>query len=289
MKAQIAKFAKISILVLLGNAQPVTADALKVAVDIAPLGALVARVAEATDVTITVLVPPGGEPHDHALRPSDMRALQNADLVVQIGPELTPWLPSISPRITLYMLDIPETRLHGKRQGAALEPVPGTRDLHAWLDPTNAVLWSRAIAKVLARIDPSNAQRFAANAEAASAEIAAASAWARTRLNAKTVNFVLEHDAFQYFEVHFGLTPRAALRDAEGSRPGPRRMARFRRLAEGADCLIGSPGTQAKLAQTLNLDRLIVLDPLGATESSYPALIMNLAQGYAACSMPSQG
>ena len=169
-------------------------------------------------------------------------------------------------------------RLHGKRQGAALEPVPGTRDLHAWLDPTNAVLWSRAIAKVLARIDPSKRTAFSRPMPKPR----------RPRLRQpvpgpgpggtqKRSNFVLEHDAFQYFEVHFGLTPRAALRDAEGSRPGPRRMARFRRLAEGADCLIGSPGTQAKLAQTLNLDRLIVLDPLGATESSYPALIMNLA------------
>ncbi len=288
MKAQIAKLAKISVLVLLGQAHPLAAEPLNVVVDIAPLGALVARVAGATGVTITVLVPPGAEPHDHAPWPSDMRALQRADLVVQIGPELTPWLPSTSPGIILTMLDISETRLHEKRLGAALDPVPGTRDPHAWLDPANAVLWSREIARVLARIDPSEAQRFSANAEAAVAEIAAASEHARTRLNASTVNFVLEHDAFQYFEAHFGLTPRAALRDGEGSRPGPRRMARFRRLAEGADCLIGPPGTRASLAPTLNLARLIVLDPLGAAQSSYPALIMNLAQGYAACSAPSQ-
>ncbi|MEL6575973.1 MAG: zinc ABC transporter substrate-binding protein, partial [Pseudomonadota bacterium] len=42
--------------------------------------------------TPTLLLPPGASPHGYALRPSEARALSNADIVVWIGPALTPWL-----------------------------------------------------------------------------------------------------------------------------------------------------------------------------------------------------
>jgi zinc transport system substrate-binding protein len=41
-----------------------------------------------------LVLPPGASPHGHALRPSEARALQSADLVVWVGPGLTPWLES---------------------------------------------------------------------------------------------------------------------------------------------------------------------------------------------------
>ena len=39
-----------------------------------------------------LILPPGASPHGYALRPSEARLLQDADLVVWIGPALTPWL-----------------------------------------------------------------------------------------------------------------------------------------------------------------------------------------------------
>ena len=41
---------------------------------------------------VQVLLPQGAGVHDHQMRPSDMRGLQDADLLVWTGPELTPWL-----------------------------------------------------------------------------------------------------------------------------------------------------------------------------------------------------
>lgn len=40
----------------------------------------------------TLLVDKGGDPHNYQLRPSQARALTNADVVFWVGPELTPWL-----------------------------------------------------------------------------------------------------------------------------------------------------------------------------------------------------
>jgi zinc transport system substrate-binding protein len=72
-------------------ATPALADVPRVAVDIAPVHALVAQVMDGVGVPDLVL-PPGASPHGYALRPSEAGVLQGADLVVWVGPGLTPWL-----------------------------------------------------------------------------------------------------------------------------------------------------------------------------------------------------
>lgn len=70
---------------------PASADAPRVAVDIAPIHGLVSQVMDGVGVP-DLVIPQGASPHDHALRPSEARALDRADLVVWMGPELAPWM-----------------------------------------------------------------------------------------------------------------------------------------------------------------------------------------------------
>lgn len=67
------------------------AEAPRVAADIAPVHSLVARVMEGVGEP-DLLVRPGVSEHDYALRPSEARALEGAEVVVWMGPGLTPWL-----------------------------------------------------------------------------------------------------------------------------------------------------------------------------------------------------
>jgi zinc transport system substrate-binding protein len=67
------------------------ADAPRVAVDIAPVHSLVARVMEGVG-TPDLIVQSGASPHEYSLRPSQAAALQDANLVFWIGAGLTPWL-----------------------------------------------------------------------------------------------------------------------------------------------------------------------------------------------------
>ena len=67
------------------------ADTPQVAVDIAPVHSLVARVMDGVG-TPDLIIQSGASPHEYSLRPSEAAALQNADLVFWIGPDLTPWL-----------------------------------------------------------------------------------------------------------------------------------------------------------------------------------------------------
>ena len=62
-----------------------------VATDIAPVHALVAQVMQGVG-TPDLILPPGASPHGYSMRPSEAAALADADLVVWVGPVLTPWL-----------------------------------------------------------------------------------------------------------------------------------------------------------------------------------------------------
>ncbi len=80
-----------SVLAFLAATITAQADAPRVATDIAPIHSLVAQVMEGVG-TPDLLMQPGVSPHGYSLRPSEARALQDADLVVWIGPKLTPSL-----------------------------------------------------------------------------------------------------------------------------------------------------------------------------------------------------
>ncbi|UWQ81430.1 zinc ABC transporter substrate-binding protein (plasmid) [Leisingera sp. S132] len=76
---------------LLAGAGAVAAEVPRVAADIAPVHGLVARVMQGLGEPALV-VPPGASPHGYAMRPSEARALDQADLVFWLGEALTPWL-----------------------------------------------------------------------------------------------------------------------------------------------------------------------------------------------------
>ncbi len=67
------------------------ADVPSVAVDIAPVHSLVARVMDGVG-TPDLVIPSGESPHGFSMRPSSAEALQNADVVFWVGHDLTPQL-----------------------------------------------------------------------------------------------------------------------------------------------------------------------------------------------------
>lgn len=72
-------------------ALPAAADVPRVMTDISPIHSLTAQVMGDLGQP-DVLLPPGADPHDFALRPSDAASLGEADIVFWVGEGLTPWL-----------------------------------------------------------------------------------------------------------------------------------------------------------------------------------------------------
>lgn len=292
---------------------PVTAHpAPQVVADIPPVHSIVARVMQGAGEP-ELIVPAGTSPHAHSLRPSGARVLQGADLVVWIGPALTPWLAgpldALAPdarRIEILDLDglrrMPrrESGEHGGEDahdhtghdhGHSHEP--GDTDAHVWLDPGNAAVIADAVATALAAADPQNAGTYFENAAAFRLELAELEAGTAARLApARDRPYVVFHDAYRYFETAFDIPAAGSIALSEADRPGAARLAAIRDhiAASGIVCIFAEPQFPPALAETAAEGtgaRVAILDPLGATLTPgaglYPALIGGLARDMAAC------
>ena len=293
---------------LASTAAPAMAEVPRVVADMPPVHALVAQVMGDLG-TPELLLEKGANAHAFQMRPSQAAGLQEADLVVWIGPQMTPWLDralgGISTARQLRLMESEGTYLQGFGAGAAhehghddhAEPAPeaaghdghdhsGT-DPHVWLDPTNASLWLGLIAAELSALDPENAATYAANAETAKAEIAALDAEiAATLAPAQGKPLVVYHDAYGYFASHYGLTIAAAIAEGDASGPGAQHIAEIEGLlAKGPVCLFPEanhdPKLVAQLADATGLNAAGTLDPEGALLAPGPQLYGQMMRGLA--------
>jgi zinc transport system substrate-binding protein len=250
-----------------------------VMVSIAPVHSLVAAIMEGVG-NPELLVPPGASPHSFALRPSDMRGLHAADLVIWIGASLERFLAK--PLTTLdettarmAVAKLPGIELLSTRQGDwddAEQAETAHRhaiDPHLWLSPANARVIVTQVAERLVRIDPANAQRYRANANRTLRRLMGLDAGLKRELEpVKNVPYVTFHDAYQYFEEHYGLSPAGSITTSPEITPGARRIVRIRELVETGDvrCVFSEPQFTPALAQTVLEDTRAnhgVLDPEG--------------------------
>lgn len=266
------------------------AEVPRVATDIAPVHGLAARVMQGLGAPDLIL-PPGASPHGYAMRPSEARALEQADAVFWIGAGLTPWLGAaigqLAPdaRVT-GLLEVPGTVRLMFREGVAFEAHPhgdadenhreqpgedghghgndhseahgdhgdDSIDPHAWLAPENGKRWLDVIAAELSALDPDNAGAYAANAAAGKTEIDAAAAKAAAALEPlQSKGFIVFHDAYQYFEQSFGLAAAGAISLGDASEPGPARIAEIRdKVADlGIACVFSEPQFNPGLVATV--------------------------------------
>ncbi|MBT8156099.1 zinc ABC transporter substrate-binding protein [Epibacterium ulvae] len=101
------------------------ADAPKVVTDISPVHGLVSRVMAGVGEP-DLLVRPGSSPHGYSMRPSDARALSQANLIVWIGEALTPWLEHPIEELgsnahALELLEVDGSVLYEFRTGATFD------------------------------------------------------------------------------------------------------------------------------------------------------------------------
>jgi ABC-type Zn uptake system ZnuABC Zn-binding protein ZnuA len=180
-------------------------------------------------VTVRSLVPKGGEVHTFDPKPSDLRAVADADLVVMNGLGLDDWLRGViddsdtkAPVVELGT-DLPGvTYLHGSEaSGASVNP-------HLWLDVANGQRYAARIAEGLAAADPGRAAAFRAGGAAYVARLAALDGWARERIAtipAKDRVVVSFHEAFPYFAAAYGLTIVGTVIHAPGQDPSAGEIA----------------------------------------------------------------
>lgn len=169
----------------------------------------------------------------------------------------------------------------------------GANDPHAWLDPVSAKAWADLIAETLAQTDPANAETYAANAAAAKARIDAEMAAVMNRLAAvRGKQFIVFHDAYQYFERRFDMPSAGALSIGDARKPSPARLAEIRDYAarNAVACVFAEPQFNTGIVDAVSDGaglKLGVMDPLGSAHAPgrdfYSALINDLATSVVDC------
>lgn len=308
------------IITLALTATPAFAEVPRVVTDIPPVQSLVAQVMGDLG-SPEFLLAKGADEHDFQLKPSQAGAVVDADLVVWIGPELTPWLEGAMESrpegaAALALLDAEgtmrlayaaegEDHAHGDEHAAEEHADEhdhdhageeghehghdhGAEDPHAWLDPGNAQVWLGLIAADLGKLDPENAATYVANAAAAGEQIAALDAEVKALLApVQGKPIVTFHDAFGYFASHYGLTLAGSIALGDAASPGAARLSDLRATLEAGEVLCIFPEVQhdpslvAQMADGTGARIGGALDPVGSSLEPGPGAYAALLTGLA--------
>ncbi|MCP8900023.1 metal ABC transporter solute-binding protein, Zn/Mn family [Gilvimarinus xylanilyticus] len=280
----------------------VYAQPLELVTSIKPL-ALIAREITAEDDQVVTLLPPGVSPHAYNLRMSDRRLLDDADLLLWVGPELETFLRKPLQSQAQKLLTLSELAgLEWPEAGASHDHDHDHHhhgdgaDMHLWLNPRNAVVVARALGERLAELRPANAVDYRRRVEAFAAQIDLLDAELENMLSkVKDQGFAVYHDGYRHFVDHFGLNQVDFVSLTPEQTPGARHLYHLQQhLGAEAVCLFTEPYADTRAARDLahKLDlRSAELDPLAANEraNTYAELLMRLGQSFSACLAASKG
>lgn len=287
-----------------------------VVASIKPVHSLVAGVMEGVGEPV-LLVRGAASPHDYALKPSQAAQLQKADAIFWIGHRLEAFLEKPVETVGgkarsvelagvegLVKLDLREGGAFDKH-GHEHEDAHGERgheeehehehedehagghghedfDMHLWLDPENARIMIAEIRRTLAKIDPANAARYAANAEKMTAKLEVLNNEVRILLEPlHGKSFIVFHDAYRYFENRFAIAAAGSITVSPEVAPGVERIREIRSKIESLDavCVFTEPQFPANIVAVVTEGTragTAVLDPLGAALDDGPDLYFRL-------------
>ena len=303
-------FSAIFGLLLSGTA---SANIPKVVTDIPITHSLVTRVMAGIGMP-DLIVDRGASPHEYSLRPSNAASLEVADLVFWISNGLTPWLDDALNTLArnakvIELMDAKGATVLSFREGATFEThshqhkqdedghdehkhdedehATGNVDPHGWLDPYNGRIWLDVIATALSKIDPTNSDIYFANATQAKADIdTVISELEATLAEFRGTNFIVYHDAYQYFEKRFDVLAAGSISLGDVSDPSPARIAEVRKKVEelGIICVFSEPQFNSELVRTVTDGVSVktrVIDPLGTQFTLGPDFYLNVLRGIA--------
>ncbi|MFA5094488.1 MAG: zinc ABC transporter substrate-binding protein, partial [Candidatus Omnitrophota bacterium] len=174
-------------------------------------------------VDVTLLLPPGVEPHTFEPKPQDVVKINKADVFIYTGKYMEPWAESLikglsdkGPEIVdassgIKLMDEEEEDHDGDHHGEEEEEHGhhhhGGKDPHIWLDLGNAQIMVETIARAFAGKDPANGAYYLKNAGEYNTKLADLDRrYKETLAKAKYKTIIYGgHFAFGYFARRYGL------------------------------------------------------------------------------------
>lgn len=261
------------------------------------------------------LLPSNTSPHDYQMRPSDMRKLQRADIVFWVGPSLerflvkakdarqpkTHWIElqalferdDETDNEDKEQLDHAEHRAHEDHEDRDDHHDHEGLDPHIWLSPEQTALIAKHMASVLGQVDPSHSETYRINLENFLTRLADLDQELKKQLaGVKDKGYFVFHDAYGYFEKHYGLNHQGAFSLSPDRMPGAKRLQDIRQQLESGDvhCVFTEPQFKPAMVReitdglNINTDEL---DPLATlvtpSPNGYFLFLQQLAAAFTRC------
>lgn len=167
-----------------------------------PVVADFARNVGGDDVVVVEIIHPNVDPHDFEPSPADLKALADADVVVQNGLGLESWLDAAIRNSGFDGLRVDTS------EGVAVHERDGAKDPHIWHDPRNARIMSQNIAAALSDRDGRHTSAYQANLTAYETKLDALERRVQTEIDtipSAQRRLVTNHDALGYYVTRYGL------------------------------------------------------------------------------------
>lgn len=273
--------------ILWGNA----AIAGGVVVSIKPIHSLVAAVMEGDGNKPVLLVDGKQSLHNFSLRPSQVKELNNADVVFFIDRKFEVFLdktlsglPDKAIKSELSKLvAIPKMppRMWGDlaKDGHKHE---GIYDYHLWMSPLNAKTMVMEIARQLALAYPKNREIYFANAKEVSQKLDSLNDEIEEDMNKlRGRPYVVFHDAYQYFDSLYGLQMVGALTLHPERGVNARHLSELRKVIKdsGTVCVFREPEFDGRVVENLLAGtnaKSGILDPEAALVEPGPDLYFKM-------------
>jgi zinc transport system substrate-binding protein len=228
-----------------------------VVVSILPLAEFVEQVGK-DKVEVTVIVPPGADPHLFELTPVQLKKISQAQLYVEVGSglnfELT-WMDKIK-------LIYKDMLICNSSIGITLVD----KDPHIWLSPRNAKTMVENISEALIKIDPLSQKYFKKNSIEYINKLDILDKEIKARLEGvKNRRFISSHPAWGYFAKEYDLIQIAI--ENEGKEPSAASLAHIidQTRAFNISIILVSPQYNMKSAEVVAKEvgaQIIIADDL---------------------------
>lgn len=170
------------------------------------------------NVSVSLLLPPGVEPHSFEPKPSDVAKINSADIFVYTGEFMEPWahdiLESVNKTVTVVDASSGISLMKEEEDEHEEDHEEGDPhdhhgvDPHIWLDFDNAKIMAANIAGALEKADPQHAQDYQQRLKEYQENLDALDAKYKQTLATCKTNMIVYggHYAFGYLAKRYGLS-----------------------------------------------------------------------------------
>ena len=182
-------------------------------------------------VEVTAHLKPGIDPHDFEPKPSDLKSVANAQIVLLSAKHMEGYVGKLKDatgtKATLVevgdkgMKSLKLTVQHGDHAHDGEDP-------HWWHSVRNIAKATKVVRDELIKVSPEDKATFTANAEAYLAKLDALQDWVAAKVAQLPRNqrkLVTNHDAFGYFADEFGFTVMPIAGLSKNDQPGSKKVA----------------------------------------------------------------